>query len=187
VVELLGGTIGELATDPLSGEARSHRRGVLITSAVALLIILLDLVPREISAVGVNLEANDQRGVVKAMMALLAYFTLMFLVYATIDFLAWQKTRRDAKIAQTRTAQEINALTGRLEELLGAYEHDNPERRKETASQVNGLVLALVDQRLSWREFFTFRHITTIRELMDSVFPLALAAWAFYVMAGWLW
>lgn len=63
--------LASLRDDVLSVEARKQRRNVMLTSSVALLLLWLDLVPRELSALGVNLGADDRRSVRWALFAML--------------------------------------------------------------------------------------------------------------------
>lgn len=80
--------------DPLSEVTRKERRGLLGVSLLSVAVALSGLLPREIAALGVKLEAKDQRTLLWVLVVVCVYYLFAFVIYAASDFAAWQKAIR---------------------------------------------------------------------------------------------
>lgn len=90
-------------TDLLSNETRRRQRNLEIIAVVSLLVVALDLVPTKVSALGVELDKPDQRGVLWALLSFVCGFGAAFVVYALSD-LAFARERMG------QIQEEIDAL-----------------------------------------------------------------------------
>jgi len=85
----------DFLTDPLSQITRIERRNLLIASTTGFLVATADLVPTEISALGISLSAPAQEMFVVAVSLTITYFLCAFLVYGISDFFIWRKKYQD--------------------------------------------------------------------------------------------
>ena len=93
--------------DPLNEVTRKERRALLGTSLLTLAIVWGNLVPKEIKALDIKIEASEEAGLFLSLSVALLYFILAFIVCAYSDFTAW---RRSKEVLQAR----INKLHGRI-------------------------------------------------------------------------
>jgi hypothetical protein len=85
--------------DPLSEVTRKERRTLLGTSVVAIAIAETDLVPTEISTLGIKFSATEQTALLGVLTAVVGYFVGAFLLYAVTDFIAWRWAAHIAHVA----------------------------------------------------------------------------------------
>lgn len=78
-------------SDPLSPITRLERRNLLIASSVGFLVAAADLVPTNISALGISLSVSAQEMFVVAIAFAVAYFIFAFAIYGMSDFFIWRK------------------------------------------------------------------------------------------------
>jgi hypothetical protein len=76
--------------DPLSEVTRNERKILLGASAIGIIIVKTGLVPSKISALGIEFTQTDQRSLLSAIAAIIFYFLVAFIVYASSDFLGWR-------------------------------------------------------------------------------------------------
>ena len=81
--------------DPLSEITRRERRNLLMASAVGLLVSKAALVPTQLSALGIEFSAPDQRIFVVLVALTVFYFFGAFVLYGLSDFLIWRKKYQD--------------------------------------------------------------------------------------------
>jgi len=109
-----------LLRDPLSETTRRERKFLLATSAIALTVLHAGLVPTKIEALGIQFSQVDQKVLLRAMAAVIAYFVCGFLVYGVSDFVAWRRdfhlSRREALLEQMRKYKEYESLSGERSE-----------------------------------------------------------------------
>lgn len=94
-IDVSGPNPVDFLTDPLSQIARLERRNLLIASTTGFLVATADLVPTEISALGISLSAPAQEMFVVLVSLTIAYFLCAFLIYGTSDFFIWRKKYQD--------------------------------------------------------------------------------------------
>lgn len=88
--------------DPLSDVTRAERKMLLGLSAVGLVIARSGLVPSRISALGIEFDRADQSALLGMLAAVIVYFLVAFVVYATSDFVAWRVAFRNAVLSSQR-------------------------------------------------------------------------------------
>jgi hypothetical protein len=76
--------------DPLSEVTRKERRALLVASVLGLVFLKTNVVPTRISALGIEFGRADQATLFSILTLVIGYFLLIFLIYATSDFLAWR-------------------------------------------------------------------------------------------------
>jgi len=76
--------------DPLSEVTRKERRTLLGASAIGVLILRTGLVPSKIAALGIEFNQADQKALLGALGAIVVYFLVAFMIYASSDLVAWR-------------------------------------------------------------------------------------------------
>ena len=76
--------------DPLSEVTRKERRALLLASVLGLVFLKTNIVPTRISALGIEFGRADQATLFSILTLVIGYFTFVFMIYATSDFLAWR-------------------------------------------------------------------------------------------------
>jgi uncharacterized membrane protein YqjE len=110
--------LSDLAADPLRERTQAQHRNVLIVSSLAILIAQLNLVPKKISALGVELQSDDQNAIRIALVLAVVYFFTAFSLSAIADYIVWSERRREAAKMRSQVkvaladAQEKSASIG---------------------------------------------------------------------------
>lgn len=81
--------------DPLNDVSRRERRNLLATSTFAILTAHADLVPKQISTLGIELTNMDQSAFLTLFSAVVIYFLVAFAIYGFADFLVWAHKYRE--------------------------------------------------------------------------------------------
>lgn len=76
--------------DPRSEVTRKERRTLLGASAIGILILRTGLVPSKIAALGIEFNQADQKALLGALGAIVVYFLVAFMIYASSDLVAWR-------------------------------------------------------------------------------------------------
>jgi hypothetical protein len=115
---LLG--IVDAARPHLSDETAKYRRGLIVSSTIAIAIAVLGLVPTRISALGIELSTSDQQVILGSLGLVVAYFAAGFALHGLADASAWVVESRQ----RYRDQLALDIRLGRLseEELVPAYE-----------------------------------------------------------------
>jgi len=85
--------------DPLSDISRRERRNLLIASTVGALMVHAGLIPKHISALGIDFEAPEQSSVLVLTAIVVGYFVAAFVTYAMADFMIWREKRHEYLVA----------------------------------------------------------------------------------------
>ncbi len=78
--------------DPLSEVARKERKFLLGSSILGITLVKAGFVPTKISALGVEFAKTDQNSLLSVLGIIVLYFLIAFLIYATSDFVVWQRS-----------------------------------------------------------------------------------------------
>lgn len=78
-------------SDPLSSIARLERRNLLMASTVGFFVATADIVPSNISALGITLSISAQGMFIIGVALAVAYFICAFTIYGISDFYIWRK------------------------------------------------------------------------------------------------
>lgn len=73
----------------LSEETRKDRKHLLLSSASAIAVGVSEIVPTEISALGIKFSAEDRVALLWVIGAVILYLLLTFVVHASLDLLRW--------------------------------------------------------------------------------------------------
>jgi len=86
--------------DPLSEVTRKERRVLLAVSALGIVIVKTGLVPSKVTALGIEFSHADQQALILALAAVVGYFLLAFIIYATSDLTAWRVAFGHARVLE---------------------------------------------------------------------------------------
>lgn len=89
----------DFLSDPLSDVARKERRNLLIASITGILIATAGLVPKHISALGIEFSPLAQNAFVILAALVVVYFVFAFAIYGISDFFIWRKKYQDYLVA----------------------------------------------------------------------------------------
>jgi len=84
-----GTLFATILKDPLSDVTRKERVYLLAFSTIGIAIATTGLIPSRISALGIQFDAANQNRLLSLLGAVIAYFLVVFIVYAVADFFAW--------------------------------------------------------------------------------------------------
>ncbi len=163
--------------DPLSDVTRRERKSLLIVSFVALALTLGNLVPQEVSALGIKVSADDQQNLFLLLACAILYLMAAFIFYGHAEYQLWQAKLGSVERLRRKAASEIS------KRLI--------EERKETsqagqsvgfdASQMGGIVLAsqaMDDLKRSDRFIKSARR----RLWFEYSVPLLTGVWALILL-----
>jgi hypothetical protein len=177
------GLLDALRDDPLSQPTRAQHRNVLVVGSVAILVASLDLVPREISAIGVRLAPSDRRAVLIALLVALAYFAAAFLIYGAGDFVSWLQTQVRGRQLASGTAADRRRYRAEYEELLRQFKGGNEEQQKQSVSNLEERLTQLNEAAFRHRLVTVLLPIAAVRAVIDFAVPITVAG----VAAAMLW
>lgn len=89
------------ATDPLSETTRKERRALLSSNLVAIGLTAGDLIPSRISALGIEVDAAGQRGILVVLLLVNVYFLIAFMIYGVPE---WSRSQADIEVFKSRLA-----------------------------------------------------------------------------------
>ena len=178
-------------TDPFKDRTYRERRALLGFSAASIAITHLGLVPSGIPTLGVQRLTEVQRsGLVTLLFGIVAYFLVMFLVYAVSDFLEWRAAvaRVDINLRADREAavemKEDFRDGGGLSESEDTNIHQALIQAEIEMVKVRRQQIALDEAKKSpW--FRASRPAGWVRLFFDMVLPFGLAVIALPLL--WTW
>jgi hypothetical protein len=157
-----------LLDDPLSGETRAKRKYLLITSLIGIAMVKAGIVPKKISALGVELEPSNQGVLLYLVSAVIVYFLFAFFVYAFSDFIGWRK--RVSLFYQENIKTFVKRISGR--------DSDNYDHTSEFAE-----FLKNAEERVHfWKRLSPIASV--IRGLFDFLLPMLVSAYAVYILVS---
>lgn len=157
-----------LLDDPLSGETRAKRKYLLITSLIGIAMVKAGIVPKKISALGVDLEPSNQGVLLYLVSAVIIYFLFAFVVYAGSDFIGWRK--RVSLFYQENIKAFVKKINGR--------DNDNYDHTSEFAE-----FLENAEERVHfWKKLSPIASI--IRGLFDFLLPILVSAYAVFILVS---
>lgn len=115
--------------DPLSQITRLTRRNLLIVSTTGFLVATANLIPTEISALGISLSVPAQGNFIILVSLIIVYFLLAFLFYGLSDFFIWRKKYQEyLEAVQVYTdswteEDQHNYDTSRVPRVKWLYQH----------------------------------------------------------------
>lgn len=148
--------------DPLSEVTRNERKVLLGISAIGIVIAHSGLVPSKISALGVDFDHADQTALLQMLSAIVMYFLVAFIIYASSDLVTWRFLFHDS----IREAIEAERRTFESRETTGRPD----DKYLETA----------IRRRRVWSR--AGRPMSVIRALFEFGVPLMVGAYATLVL-----
>ncbi|SDF20198.1 hypothetical protein [Phytopseudomonas seleniipraecipitans] len=153
--------------DPLSEVTRKERKVLLGLSVLSIFIVGTDAVPTKISALGIEFGAMDQQVFVWLLAAVIAYFTITFIVYASSDYVAWKKEMLDEYLEGLKEYwSDVYEAPTSGNPYLDAIEHDRQ--------------IAFRKHRLIYR---MTNPISVVRAFFEFLLPVLVGGATFYIVA----
>lgn len=90
------GYVEVLAAHPLRDDAKRHRRALVLTSSITLLITCFDLRPKGLLPIDLDLSGTKELLVVGGAGAVTLYLWFEFIIHSTRDFKYWRQRMRTA-------------------------------------------------------------------------------------------
>ena len=140
--------------DPLSPIARAERRNLLLAATLAILVAHVNLVPTQISALGLSFAPPAQTAFLAITVFVVLYFVVAFGMYAVADLFVWRKRYYDYLAAMERESKDWT-----LEDQI---EHDEIHANLPT-----------IDWYYEWSP-----RVANVRMLFEFVLPLLVGAYA---------
>ena len=151
-----------LLDDPLSNETRKERRLLLGVSLLGIAMVKAGIVPKKISALGIDLELANQRALLYLVSFVTVYFILAFSIYAASDYIAWRK--RVTKYY----AENVRSFFKRVKEPDGFIRDNEP------------LVEQAEKRERFWKGISPFA--SNIRVFFEFILPLLVSSYAVYLL-----
>lgn len=152
--------------DPLSKVTRAERKALLGVSAVAIAIARSGLVPTKISALGIDFTHSDQKAFLTTLSAVVLYFLVAFLSYASSDFASWRATFHSSM--ETWLAAERARERSDEERLMRATHHtDFPSPHEERSGRLG-----------RWWGYRVGRPVSAVRVIVEFALPIAVGLYA---------
>lgn len=107
--------------DALSETTRKEKRNLLVASAIGTMVATTGLVPTQLSTLGIQFSAPEQRAFITLLLTAVIYFTLVFGAYSLADFFVWRKKYQDYLIALAVQAQNWS----QVDQLIYEELHEN--------------------------------------------------------------
>lgn len=140
--------------DPLSPISRAERRNLLLAATLAILVAHVNLVPTQISALGLAFAPPAQTAFLVITVFVVFYFIAAFAMYAVADLFVWRKRFYDYLAAVERESKDWT--------LQDQIEHDEIHANLPT-----------IDWYYEWSP-----RVANVRMLFEFVLPLLVGAYA---------
>jgi hypothetical protein len=156
-------------SDPLSDVTRRERKMLLTVNVVALAIVIGNLIPTQIVAIGVTLSTASRQRLLLLLGGVLLYGLTTFIVYASADRVAW-RADRNAFVGEI-VRNKIAGLLARAE--LQVHGETNEVRERRLASL---RILTDIHEE-EWSEnWHVGRRVYDWRAKFEFYFPVVLTS-----------
>ncbi|HHF3063140.1 hypothetical protein NB476_14275 [Vibrio sp. RM-44-3] len=153
-------TLRERLKEPLTETTRKTRRNLLAAAVTGIVIVQVGLVPKKISAFGIEFSEANQESLLQLVSAVILFYAITFLVYVLSELTAW-------KIALK--SEEFEFMLNQKENIR---DYIGESRRDMFFDQIN---------RLS----FIANPVFLLRLAVEVILPITLAVWAFSLTWSW--
>jgi hypothetical protein len=171
-------TLANLAQEPLSDLARAQHRNVLLVSSLAILIAQLNLVPKKISALGVDLQSSDRNAIRIALLLAVVYLLVAFLTSAVADYAEWVAVKREAREMHGQVRAALSTAEVEEREVWAPQLANDPDKQTDVWSRYgdhqNNVALWTNRTQLYSR----LEPVSRVRTFLDFVLPIALSVTA---------
>lgn len=153
----------KLLGDPLKEVTRKERRALLAVSVAALTIAKAGIFPVKIESIGIEFSAANKPVLLYIILGVVVYFLVAFAVYATSDFIAWQRSYYE--------------LTDRIEDEVAEQRYRAEEAGMES---VVTDIRPLDRRREAWRSILrrAIAPTSVIRAAVEFLVPIAIGIFA---------
>jgi hypothetical protein len=158
-----------LGADLLSDETRKQRRNLDVVAVLALLVVVLDLIPTRISAVGVDLGEPDQERFLWVLAVFDVAFLVLFVVYAASDFV--QARPSSDRCPRSYALSKIKASG---DSTTSATFSRAPAGHEETLREIGAQASKIAAAQQRARSLALLRRLGYVRFGFDFVLPVAL-------------
>jgi len=172
-----------IVADPLSPVSRKNRSRLIGLSGVAIGIRAADLLPSQVSALGISLSLADQKWFIRFMWISIVYLLGTFVIYAILDYWAWEGNLkyRLMKFVHTNEQGKVS-----LDEAVEDAFNSAPTFWKADYTRMKVLMDDYVDggiksHQLIWRS----SPMATIRLWLDLIVPVVVSVVAIVLMMTW--
>ena len=138
-----------------------------MAAVIAILVVILDLVPNRISAVGVEFGPTRKQSFLWGLLVFVVWFLVRFAVYALSDFVTFRE-RMDVVV---REEQNLDHQHSERLAWIGKLASDAPE---DLVDQVDAQVIALTTERLRRRTMVALSYFGWMRVVVDLLVPIGL-------------
>lgn len=164
-------------SDPLSEVTRGERKTLLGASAIGIVIVKTGLVPSKISALGIEFAQTDQRALLLAIGAIVAYFLCAFMIYAVTDFMAWRyRLHKAALLVDLEYGKKVTTVP-----VVTELDSEGKRRKVEVDEKMKELHLVTVGERegrLNSRSY----AVSKLRAVFEFIVPVIIAIYAIFLL-----
>jgi Tfp pilus assembly protein PilN len=161
-------------SDFLGEETRKQRRNLDIVAVLSALVVVLNLVPNRISAVGVDFGETKKQNFLILLLIFDLWFVVIFAIYAASDLvrihMSLEQEGREAQLLQEQEEPRTELIRDRLMKAREAPDEEVPQIAADILAQINQLSL----ERLRQRSYETVHRIGRLRVVVDIFLPVVL-------------
>ncbi|EHI9242931.1 hypothetical protein J9100_004264 [Vibrio vulnificus] len=154
-------TLRERLKEPLTETTRKVRRNLLASAFVGIVIIKVGLVPKKISAFGIEFSEANQESLLALIAGITCFYIVTFLVYIASELTAWNIALR---------AEEIDDMT-QYEDRVAKYEGDM-QMAESSARKVSHLSIIA-------------KPVFLVRLFIEVGLPVGISLWSMKIVLGY--
>ncbi|ELY5146068.1 TPA: hypothetical protein RSW55_004289 [Vibrio vulnificus] len=153
-------TLRERLKEPLTETTRKTRRNLLAAAVTGIVIVQVGLVPKKISAFGIEFSEANQESLLQLVSAVILFYAITFIVYVLSELTAWNIALK---------SEEFEFIMNQKENIR---DYIGEGRRDMFFDQINRLRL-------------TASPVFLLRLVVEVLLPLFLSGWA--IILTWSW
>ncbi|HCZ9278101.1 TPA: hypothetical protein O4G40_004645 [Vibrio alginolyticus] len=153
-------TLRERLKEPLTETTRKTRRNLLAAAVTGIVIVQVGLVPKKISAFGIEFSEANQESLLQLVSAVILFYAITFIVYVLSELTAWSIALK---------SEEFEFIMNQKENIR---DYIGEGRRDMFFDQINRLRL-------------TASPVFLLRLVVEVLLPLFLSGWA--IILTWSW
>ncbi|MGN2670306.1 hypothetical protein [Aliivibrio fischeri] len=153
-------TLRERLKEPLTETTRKTRRNLLASSVIGIVIVKVGLVPKKISAFGIEFSQANQESLLQLISAVIIFYIITFLVYVLSELTAWNIALK---------SEEFEFMMNQKDSVRDLIGENRGGRFFEHIHKLR----------------ITANPIFLLRLVVEVLLPIGLATWA--VVLTWSW
>lgn len=168
-----------LVSDCLSEVTRKERRNLLGISMLSIAMTHAQLIPKRISALGVDFDQANQQRLLIIIAAIVGYYLFAFFIYGLADFSVWRL--RFTEVATKDTGDHKQSLIETSKADLYQQEPDEEEQIHLSIGESKSISSRLSKLSQSGNQWVALApFISTLRVLFDFALPIVVALYAIF-------